>query len=401
MTMIRSTRRWFTLALIAGAAMLCHAFMSPAEAAEDYTLHVILPLTGNAAFVGQEQRQMLDLVEASVNRSGGIAGRNLRFAYHDDQTSPQVAVQLANEVLGTHPAVILGSAITAMCNAMAPLMQNGPVMYCLSPGIHPAPGSYVFSAFIQTGELNQALIRYFRAKGWTKIAMLSSTDATGQDADRGVEQVLALPENAGVTMVEHPHFNASDLSVTAQIERIKASGAQALIAWTTGAQIATIFKGVAQAGLDIPIATSPGNQQFQQLAQYVSFLPKQLLIPSAAYPEHDGIITLDPRIEKVQHEMYGLLASAHLKADNATGTSWDPALLVIGALRKLGPEATAAQIRAYLANLVDFAGVDGLYNFKKVPQRGVDIDSVVIVTYDPKDQRWVWLSKPGGLPLTK
>jgi branched-chain amino acid transport system substrate-binding protein len=200
--------------------------------------------------------------------------------------------------------------------------------------------------------------------------------------------------------VEHPHFNASDLSVTAQLERIKASGAQALIAWTTGAQIATVFKGVAQAGLDIPIATSPGNQQFQQLAQYVSFLPKQLLIPSASYPEHNGIITLDPRIEKVQHEMYALLKSANLKPDNATGTSWDPALLVVGALRKLGPAATAEQIRDYLANLVDFPGVDGLYNFKKVPQRGVDIDSVVIITYDAKDQRWVWLSKPGGLPLS-
>ena len=41
---------------------------------------------------------------------------------------------------------IIGSAIVAMCNAMAPLMQNGPVMYCFSPGIHPAKGSYVFSS---------------------------------------------------------------------------------------------------------------------------------------------------------------------------------------------------------------------------------------------------------------
>ncbi|HXP30720.1 MAG TPA: ABC transporter substrate-binding protein [Stellaceae bacterium] len=383
-------------------ALLLGLGLAPgARAVEDYQLHVILPLTGNAAFIGQEQQQMLELVRASVNRSGGIQGRDLRFVYHDDQTSPQVAVQLSNDVLATHPSVILGSAITAMCNAMAPLMQDGPVMYCTSPGIHPAAGSYVFSAFIQTGDLGEALVRYFHLKGWTRIAMLSSTDATGQDADRGIDHALTLPENAAVKMVEHPHFNATDLSVTAQIERIKAAGAQAMIAWTTGAQIATIFKGIAQAGLDIPVGTTPGNQQFQQLSQYVGFLPKQLLIPSASYPEHEGVITLDARVEQKQQEMYALLKSAKLRADNATGTAWDPALIVIDALRKLGPNATAAQIRDYIGNLTDFAGIDGIYDFKKVPQRGIGIDSAVLVTYDPKGQRWVWLSKPGGEPLKR
>src|SRR5262249_51091224 len=162
---------------------------------------------------------------------------------------------------------------TAMCNAMAPLMRNGPVMYCMSPGIHPAPGGYVFSTFIQTQQLEEALVRYFRDRGWTRIAMLSSTDATGQDADQGMEAALKLPEHAGVKMVEHPHFNATDVSVTAQIERVKASGAQVFVAWTTGAQIATIFKGILQSGLDIPVATTPGNQQFEQLGQYTAFLP--------------------------------------------------------------------------------------------------------------------------------
>lgn len=362
---------------------------------------VIMPLTGNAAFVGEEQQEMLNLVAKSTNDSGGIRGRPLKFVYYDDQTNPQVSVQLTDEVLAKHPSVILGSSITAMCSAMAPLMKHGPVMYCLSPGIKPKPGGYVFSTYIQTGQLEAALVRYFRLMGWTRIAMLSSTDATGQDADEGMAQALKLPANASVKIVAHPHFNTSDISVTAQVERVKRSGAQAFIAWSTGGQIANIFKAIVETGLKIPVATTPGNQQFQQLAQYKAFLPKELLIPSGYYPPHKGLITLDPRVEKVQHQMYKLLASAHLKPDNATGTAWDPALIVVSALRKLGPGASAKQIRNYIDNLTDFPGINGLYNFKKIPQRGINISSAIVVRYDPKGERWVWMSGPGGTPLKK
>jgi branched-chain amino acid transport system substrate-binding protein len=384
---------------IFAAALLPGQAAAPAAAAEDFQLNVVLPLTGNASFVGHEQQQMLQLIEKSTNASGGIGGRPLRFVYYDDQTSPQIAVQHGNAIIESRPAVLLGSSITAMCNAMAPLMRNGPVMYCMSPGIHPAPGSYVFSTFIQTQQLEEAMVRYFRGRGWTRIAMLSSTDATGQDADLGMEAALKLPENAAVQMVEHPHFNATDVSVTAQIERVKAANAQAFVAWTTGAQIATIFKGILQSGLDIPIATTPGNMQFEQLAQYTNFLPKLLLIPSALYSPHAGIVTLDPRLEKVQHEMYDLLAAADLSPDNATGTAWDPALIVIEALRKLGPSATAAQIRDHIAGLTEFAGINGFYDFKKMPQRGLGVESAVVVRYDPQSKSWTWMSAPGGEAL--
>jgi len=53
----------------------------------------------------------------------------VRFVFHDDQTSPQVAVKLTHSVLTSRPSVILGSAISAICSVMVPLVKNGPVMY--------------------------------------------------------------------------------------------------------------------------------------------------------------------------------------------------------------------------------------------------------------------------------
>jgi branched-chain amino acid transport system substrate-binding protein len=383
------------MAALLGLAVIA----APAEAADNYDIHVVLPLTGGGSFVGKGQQDSLGALEATVNKQGGIAGRPVHFVFHDDQTSPQLAVQLLGEIIATKPIVVLGSGLVAMCNAMAPLVKTGPVLYCLSPGFHPTAGSFAFSASSSSFDQIAALIRYYRLKGYTKLAQFSGTDATGQDSDNAVTQIMAMAENRDLKLVETQHFNPTDVSVAAQMERIRSSGAQAIVAWATGAPVATIFKGTIQAGLEIPIAPSSGNQTFAQMAQYSSFLPKQMLLPSALFPEHDGVLTLDPRTEKAQHEMYAILKERGLKADNMVGTSWDPGLIVVEGLRKLGTSATPEQLRSYIANLTDFAGVDGIYDFKKNPERGLGSDSAAIMGYDKDNPRWVWMSKPGGDPL--
>src|SRR6202030_2977496 len=97
------------------------------------------------------------------------------------------------------------------------------------------------------------------------LAFMTSADATGQDAEHGLDEAVARPENKDITVVDLAHFNITDVSVAAQIVHIKAAGPQALIAWTTGTPIATVFKGAIQAGLDIPIATTSGNMTYAQM----------------------------------------------------------------------------------------------------------------------------------------
>ena len=173
-----------------------------AHAADPYKINVILPLTGGAAFLGKGEQQALQLLQATVNKEGGINGQPLEFVFHDDQTNPQTTVQIANGILAEKPAVMLGSSIVAMCNAMAPLLKEGPFDYCLSPGVYPVPGSYQYSTSADTHALIEALVRYFRSTGRTKIGFMTSTDASGQDAERGFDEVLKLPENSSVQVVE-------------------------------------------------------------------------------------------------------------------------------------------------------------------------------------------------------
>lgn len=393
------TRKFRILAGVAAVALGLQ-MGGPANAAQPYDINVIVPMTGGASFVGIGQKDALNALAEYVNKSGGIKGRDLHFVFHDDQSSPQVAVQLTNEILPSHPAVVMGSSIVAMCLAMAPLMANGPVHYCLSPAIHPKPGSWTFSTSADSADQIAAVVRYYRMKGWHKIAVLDTTDASGQDGDRSIDKVLDYPENKGIMQkVAVEHFNPTDISVSAQIERIKNSGAQAMIAWVTGAPAATVFKGMIQAGLNIPVAPTSGNQTFAAMHQWKSFLPKQLILASALYPPHPAGVKLDPRMEKAQHDMNAILAQHHLKADNMVATSWDAGLIVVAALRKLGPDATAAQLKSYIDDLTNFPGVDGIYNFKKYPQRGLGPDASTVTTYDAKTDSWKWISQPGGAPL--
>jgi hypothetical protein len=67
---------------------------STANAADPYKIDVVTSLTGGASFLGKGEQQSLQLLEKSVNKAGGINGRPLELVFYDDQSSPQVAVQL-------------------------------------------------------------------------------------------------------------------------------------------------------------------------------------------------------------------------------------------------------------------------------------------------------------------
>ena len=391
-------RRSVSLSLFGIVAL---AFQGVALPAHAYDINVILPLTGGASFLGKEEQKALQLAEPLINKAGGIQGQPVRFVVYDDQSNPQTGVQLANKAIAAKPAVVMGSSLVGICNAMAPLMQDGPAMYCFSPGIHPAAGSYVFTSSVSTLDLTDAIIRYFRLKGWTKLAFMTSADATGQDAEHGLDEAVARPENKDITVVDRAHFNITDVSVAAQMEHIKAAGPQALIAWTTGTPIATVFKGAIQAGLDIPIATTSGNMTYAQMAQYAAFLPKQLYLPSSQWVRHEGVMTLDPAVEAAQKVFFDTYNAANAKPDLGATLAWDPTMIVIDALQHLGPNATAQQVRDYIGGLKGFAGINGAYDFPKIPQRGIDVQAAVITLWNPTAQTWQLVSKPTGIPLDR
>ncbi len=379
------------------------AWTLPAAAAATHDIHVIESLTGYAAFLGKQEKDALELERASINRDGGIHGTPVRFLHDDDQSKPQFAVQLLNGLLPHNPALILGPTLVPSCGATEPLIvKNGPVMDCFGSGVRPPPGSYAFVGGVATEAQMAVMVRYFRLKGWKRIAFISTTDATGQDGDKSLAQAMALPENRDVTLVEHTHFNVADVSIAAQVELIRAAKPQIVIVWTIGSATGTVFRGLVQGGLDLRVATDAGNMTFVQMQQFRDIMPKECYFSSPAWPIYgDPRVKLDPGVAAKQKEFFGAFAAAKLKPDEGSMLAWDGASIFIDALRALPENANAAQLHDYMLHVTDLPGVGGVYNYQRTPQRGLGADATVISRWDAAQGRWVAVTDPGGAPIGK
>jgi branched-chain amino acid transport system substrate-binding protein len=381
--------------LVLAAFVLC---MLPARAAEEpYDFYAILSLTGPAAFLGRGEQVTLGAIERSINQTGGIKGHPLHMVVQDDQSNPAIAVQIANQIFAKGVPAVLGPSFGATCVALQPLVNNGPVMYCLANVIHPPNGSYAFSANPSTKDFTATAFRYLRAKGVRKIALLTSTDASGQDGETVALENLKSPEFRDLQLVANEHFAVGDLTVTAQIARIKAAGAQAIDAWTTGTPFGTVLRGVQEGGWDGTVMTNGGNINKAQMAQYAQFIPRDMILTGPPYMTL-GIIPARVRLAKAT-----FLDAMHqvnvAQPDQTNLIAWDPMMLMVGVLRKVGTRTTARQMRDELLKVTNFAGINGMYDFRRGDQRGIDPLSSPIVRWDKAEGEFVTVSKPGGLPL--
>jgi branched-chain amino acid transport system substrate-binding protein len=375
--------RALALAALALTIALPSAF---AGAADPYDINVILNLTGPGSFLGKAEQVDLDLLEKRANATGGIKGRPVHFVIHDDATNPANTIQLTNAAISGGANVILGSSLAAMCLAVTPLVKSGPTSYCYSPSISPAPGSFQFSSGVATHDVALAYIRFFRSKGWKRVAMISGVDASGQDADESFAAALALPENKdGCVMVSQQHFNNSDLSVAAQLATIKSANPQVLIAYAPGTPFGTLLQGVQQVSLNVPVVTGTGNMSYAEMKQYAAVLPKDLYFPGSHV---FSALTSGGKTSASEADFINAFKTTGTKPDLLNTFGWDSTAIVLATLKELGPTATGEQIRAHIAGMTNYQGILGRYDFKNSPQRGLDVKDVVIVRWDEAKQGW-------------
>jgi branched-chain amino acid transport system substrate-binding protein len=373
---------------------------APARSADaPYEINVILPLTGRVAFVGQTDQQALKALEGYVNKTGGIRGRPLAFVFADDQYDPKVSLQIAQGMIAKNVPIILGPSGPDTCAAIAPVVeQNGPLFYCLANAGHPTPGSYQFLTLFPYEPQFVVTMRYFREHGWHKLAYVVAADAGGQDAEKALLYAANLPENkSAVQVVAHEYFTPGDLSAAAQMERVKTAKPDVLVIWATGTAAGTMFRSAQDLNIDLPTATSPGNLNAGFFKQYGSKLPSDLLFASVPY--YAGDAGASAATKAATATLTNALAPLGAKPDMIEISAWDPGMILVDALRKLGPDASAAKLKAYIANLQGFTGVNGPYDFKAEPQRGLGSKNIVMVRYNAKDGSFTAVSKAGGSPL--
>ena len=379
---------------LAAVALSLSLAQSGASQPATYEIHVILSLTGGGTFLGSSAQASLKTLQRVVNQQGGIRGQPIQFVFYDDQTNPLIAVQLTNAIIEKKVPVIIGSSLSAACRAMAPLAPSGPLIYCLSPGVAPEKDSYLYAILMPAQTIVAATMHYFQSRGWQRVALITTTDASGVAAVEDFQAVFQRPEFSNLTLVANERLNPGDLSAAAQIARIKASAPDAICVWVPGTPFATVLRSLKDAGVDVPTASTQANMSYTQMRQYEAFLPSALYFHTAPFMGH---VAANAQAKKAEDVFFDAMRQSGVAPDALVSGPWDPAMILVDAFRHLGTSATAKQLRDYIDGVHGFGGISGVYDFRTSSHRGLSEKDVIIMRWDRAKSDWSLVSGFGGV----
>ncbi len=331
--------------------------------ASPYTFHAILSLTGAGATLGSAPTQALTAFAAYENSQGGIDGHPIKVDIADNQSTPSTAVAEATSLIHSGVPFILNGSISSADNAVDALAgSQGPVIYDLSPVAHPAAGSYVFAPGISTTYLEAAIANFMKVSSYSRIAIINTVDASGLAGYNDLEEALKNPTAAGLTVVAHQTYEPNAVSVTPQLSVIKAANPQAIFVSTTGTPFGTVLRGMKSLGMQsIPTFATSGNALQSALENFSSVVPAHLYMPLG--PLYFSPQSLPASMRSFMTRFDGVVKAAGAEPNTGWGLPVDAFLLVVRALRALGVNATAPQLKNYLETKVkSVPGSFGLYS---------------------------------------
>lgn len=382
------------VAAVALATLMTAVPFGRAQAADPIEVNALLPMTGPLAFYGQGILNGLSAEEPLLNAAGGINGRPIHFVISDDQANPQVAVQLTSALVSKGATIIIDGGPAATCRATAATAKNAAVVFCLSAAYDPATDPYSFTTPMSFESALAAQIRFFRARGLKRLGAIIGTDATGQIADSSLTNIMAYPENRDLVLVARERFSPSDISVAAQVARVKAGNPQAVYLAASGTPLGIILREMRDAGMALPTSTIASNQSVKQMVSYGDIVPTDLELVAARWAAYD--VMLGGPVKDRVAGFRSAMKRAGKDADGPAAVSWDFGLFIVAALKKFGPAMTATNLRDYVANLRNVAGISGYYDFVTTPGRGLTSKDTVVMRWNGARKRFDPVSSAGG-----
>ena len=249
--------------------LLCIA--TPLFAADSVKLAITGPFTGGSAPMGASMRDGAKLAVSEINAAGGIivGGKKMKIEVieRDDEAKNDRGALIAQELasMGDLSGVI-GSVNTGVVIAGDKHLQEKGITKIITPAAGSAsmtqwgnsadkPGVADLSIFrfaahdgIQSGMVVEEAIN----RKFTKVAILH--DATNYGVS-GRNDLLAQIKAQGnkLEVVATEKFNIGDKDMTAQLIKAKNAGAQAILIWGIGPEMAAIANGMEKNGMHIPL----------------------------------------------------------------------------------------------------------------------------------------------------
>src|SRR5512133_2759390 len=101
--------------------LLVLALAAPALPAEPIKIGAIFSVTGPASFLGEPERNTVKMLEAQINKAGGVLGRPLEVIVYDDETDATKAVTAFDRLVKKDQVVaVVGPSTTGSTLAIVP-----------------------------------------------------------------------------------------------------------------------------------------------------------------------------------------------------------------------------------------------------------------------------------------
>ncbi|MGB9989629.1 ABC transporter substrate-binding protein [Pseudoduganella rhizocola] len=236
---------------------------SGSMAAEPIKIGVAGPFTGGSAPMGVSMRDGVKLAAAEINAKGGVLGRQIQLVERDDEAKNERGVQIAQELINKEKVVATvgyintGVALASQRfyqEAKIPVMNNVATGTIITKQFADQPENYVFrnsaNDSIQSAMIvEEAVTR----RGFKKVAILADSTNYGQLGREDLEKALAAK---GIKAVAVEKYNIKDVDMTAQLLKAKAAGAETVLTYGIGPELAQIANGMEKLNWKVPMIGS-------------------------------------------------------------------------------------------------------------------------------------------------
>jgi branched-chain amino acid transport system substrate-binding protein len=367
------------LALILTGLVLAWAGCGPAPKSQPYLVGGIFSITGPASYLGEPERNSMEMVAEAVNAKGGVKGHPLKLVIYDDEGDVTKARLHAEKLLQKDKALtIIGPSLTHTSMAVLEITQKAklPLISCAAGMAITSPAKdrvWVFKT-AQTDQMAVSRIyQYLQKHGLKKVAILTVSTGFGVS---GKEQLLTQAPQHDIQVVAQEVFGEKDTDMTPQLTKMRGTDAQAVICWGTGPAPALVAKNMKQLGMTIPLVQSHGaaSKKFIELAGDAA---EGIIMPAGKLVIYKQLPDTDP--QKAVCKEYAEKYQAKFKAPESSfgGYAYDAFRMLLAVMEKAGTDP--AKIRAGLEGTKNFVGVSGIFNMSPEDHNGLTPAAFVMV----------------------
>ncbi|ABM56395.1 ABC transporter substrate-binding protein [Verminephrobacter eiseniae] len=250
-------------ALYAAVAAASVGLSVAAHAAEPIKIGVAGPFTGGSSSMGVSMRDGVRLAIDEINKAGGVLGRPLQAIERDDEAKNERGVQIAQELINKEKVsaavgyINTGVALAAQRffqDARIPVMNNVATGSVITHQFDDQPENYIFrNSAHDSIQAPMIVEEAITRRGFKKVAILADSTNYGQLGRADLEKALALK---GIKPVAIEKFNIKDVDMTAQLLKAKEAGAEAVLTYGIGPELAQIANGMTKLGWKVPMVGS-------------------------------------------------------------------------------------------------------------------------------------------------